>query len=484
MKKSIFTNNLSLLVIAFLGIIYIFLPSTNNSSDSIAYAIDIRNGDIFSPHHLLFNALGFAFSKILHTNETLAVNCVINALFAIGCLWWVRKISLYFVDDKSSAFILFFLGSCFGFLRFATDGETYIIPIFFSLWASFTLLKKQIFVTGLLASIACLFHQIHFFWWFGLLWCIWVAYPNERTKNLVLYIGTAFIVPIAYILVFYLTRTDCDNLLQYIFHDYVKSSHVEFKLKGIAFLLTPISFIRTFIQVHGYMYPLIMKNLWLILILSVIAFFSFMGIKSIKGGFINNHNDIQIKNYASAHLLIFFFQLSYAFISDGNAEFMVMLPFVLSIFLFTRFQIRSNIIGYLSITLFLWNISFGVIPNHFVELDSDMAFKNYMTKNPNLIYLVRDNPRIENLIAYFNPHQKIILLDAIKDKSKLDRLISSKKVIYSDIWYNKGFISREKVVDRDLSSIEKNFSITYEDSLKYDLGILYISKICNKLPLK
>jgi len=478
--KKFLENNLSMVIIAFLAIIYIFLPSINNSADSIGYAADIRNGDIFSPHHLLFNSLGFFFSEIFHTQKTLQVTCLINAFFAIGCLWWARKIFLVFTDEKTCAFVLLFLGSCFGFLRFATDGEAYIIPLFFSLWASFSLLEnKSVFVISLLASIACLFHQIHVFWWIGLGWYVWSAYPSKRIKNLSIYLGTAFIVPIAYLLVFYLTTTDCSNPIQYVFHDYVKCNYVNVAPKGISFLLMPISFIRTFIQVHGYMYPLIKTNLWIIFFILIILFFAFKSIRSFKKGIVKKTDNIKLKYYASAHLLIFFLQLFFAFLSDANAEFMIMLPFALIIYLFAKYEVNINLIKYISISVFIWNFSFGVFPAHFLEINPNIAFKNYIIQNPNQVYLAKDRPTMENMISYFYPQHKVILLDIDKDKAKLDSIIiNQKQAVFSDMWFNNDFISRGKILEKkQTQQMENKCSIICVDTLHYDLGALCISKI-------
>jgi len=41
--------------------------------------------------------------------------------------------------------------------------------------------------------------------------------------------------------------------------------------------------------------------------------------------------------FAAAHLYIFVLQFLFAFISDGNAKFMIMIPFALCIFLIIKY---------------------------------------------------------------------------------------------------------------------------------------------------
>ena len=66
--------NLSFLIILLLGVLYITLPSVNNSLDSLAYAEEIRSGSyLFRPHHLLYNAFGYALAHSLNIKNTLSL---------------------------------------------------------------------------------------------------------------------------------------------------------------------------------------------------------------------------------------------------------------------------------------------------------------------------------------------------------------------------------------------------------------------------
>ena len=75
-------------------------------------------------------------------------------------------------------------------MRYVTEGETYIIPLFFSLMASYGASRKQsAFGCSMLAALACLFHQIHVFWWMGLALFFWKeTEKSERLKIMSLYL--------------------------------------------------------------------------------------------------------------------------------------------------------------------------------------------------------------------------------------------------------------------------------------------------------
>ncbi|NDW08885.1 hypothetical protein [Dysgonomonas sp. 520] len=468
-------------VIACLGLIYILLPSTNNSLDAYDYAASAQAfTEIFRPHHLLYSMFGYVFA-LFGISNILSAMIAVNAVFATGCLIVMRPILLTLTNDKMRcALLLILLGSCFGFMRFATENETYIIPLFFSLWASLNYLRnRNIFTTSLLAAIACLFHQIHFFWWLGLM--ILALRTNGKSgkmKTLILYCSAALIVPLAYCLVFYFTENDSSNIIEYVFHDYMKYDSVEFTIKSVTLLLTPISFIRSFIQVHGYFLLLILKYPFLIIapILSVILFI--VGCAKLRKAISKKNSDQFIKIFASAHLIIFFLQLLFAFISDGNAEFMVMLPFALCIFFIANYDIKPICLKYFSIGILVWNLFLGIIPAHFIELSADKKLCHYIAKHPADSYLIGDRIKIDHMLNYYYPQQEFNFI-RLKDEnldSKLDSLLQTNAQVITDMVNNTSVMSRSTMIG-DNKDFLKKYNTEKIDSVQYDLGTLNISKL-------
>ncbi|MDR1371509.1 MAG: hypothetical protein LBJ17_00075 [Dysgonamonadaceae bacterium] len=59
-------------IIALLTSIYLFFPSINPTGDVVAYAVNVREGsDLFMPHHLLYNAFGYAVARIFGIVNTM-----------------------------------------------------------------------------------------------------------------------------------------------------------------------------------------------------------------------------------------------------------------------------------------------------------------------------------------------------------------------------------------------------------------------------
>ncbi|MCC8146993.1 MAG: hypothetical protein LIO93_11295 [Bacteroidales bacterium] len=468
-----------LYAIFLMGILYILFPSINPSGDSYMFAHQIRSGkDLFLPHHLIYNAFYYLLTKLFSISHTLKFISLMNGFFAVGCLLFSNAILSKYTSSLTRTFLLLFLGSCFGFMRYATTGETYIVPLFFSLWASWCAIsKKSVFLTGLIAGIACLFHQIHIFWWVGLFIFITTAYPEKRTKNFIEYALGSCIIPLVYFAVFYLTDYDSSNILEYITHDYIHNEGVEFSFKRKSLLLTPVSFIRTFYQIHGYFFPLIQKYWILSLPIILSSILGILGLIQIKRTRRRRNYNLFDSRFAHCHLLIFFLQLIFAAISDGNAEFMVMLPFALFLFVFIRYQFRQLPIYAFALSVFIWNVSFGLIPYHFLEVTPDPALARYIRNHPEEIYYIKDRQAARENLAYHCPGQTFQLYRIMKDNKELDTLLQQHNSVLSDILTSRS-LSRASLTKA--TPAVSGYSIEPEDSIRYDLGVLIVSRIKNK----
>ena len=208
MKKSI-----PFFIIIFFLLAYLLFPSHNSSIDAYYYAASIRHsGELFHPHHLLYNLSGFLFLKAVHLfgifPDVLSFLKGVNALVAALCLVIVRHIFRQMGRDHSEiSGLLILTGSSFALWRYATENETYLIPLAFSLMASSFFLYylngrklRYLFIAGTFGSLAILYHQIHFFWWLGL--CIGVVIHVRRWRAFVLYSLPILLVPLVYGIVF------------------------------------------------------------------------------------------------------------------------------------------------------------------------------------------------------------------------------------------------------------------------------------------
>jgi hypothetical protein len=130
-------RNYSWIIIIFFGLLYVIFLSNNPTSDSYSNAFSsITQEEMFRPHHLLYSALGYIIYLPFQSTfiEPIRLFQAVNVIFAMACFIVVRIILLRLhLKEPLIAASIFFLGSCFGFQRFAIDNECYIISLFFSL---------------------------------------------------------------------------------------------------------------------------------------------------------------------------------------------------------------------------------------------------------------------------------------------------------------------------------------------------------------
>jgi len=398
------------IILLFFALIYIFLPTNNSTGDAYLYAYTIKYGrELFFPHHLLYNAFGYLLFNLCQTfscfSDTLGFMKIVNAIAAVLCLIIFKYILMELNKSKSEIFaLLIFCGSSFGFMRFATENENYILPIVFSLWASYYLLKfssnnkrYRIVFSGLLAALACLFHQIHFFWWLGLLGIV-VSFRN--LKLFLLFTIPAFVVPIAYMLVIkFYNKNDLgiSSIIKFIFHDYY-TGDAKTDISGLNFLLTPVSFIRTFFQVHGLMATLLKKNIYYYFVIALSIFFLIIAFLQKK--IVRKKNVIQYANYLYGHFAIFSLQLLFAFYSVGNAEFMVMLPVLLVLSMTLYFTLNTRTVFFLGLSMLLWNLNFGLFANHFYKLNCSAEITKTIFSHPDDLFILVNKSEIYNEYLY------------------------------------------------------------------------------------
>jgi hypothetical protein len=408
-------------------LLYVVFPSHNNSGDAWGMAADVRYGhDLFSPHHLLYSVTVYIFKVLTGTTHVLRLAIFCNAIFAFLSVFVLYKILGLLMENRLKVLYLTATAAfSFGFWRFATENEAYIMPIFFSLLGSYYFIKTwrdkrytpgRILLSGLFATIACLYHQIHIFWFIGLLFG-WLFSPEageewaitKGIKRGFLFGITFFMAPLTYFAVItsYLHQSlNVGNILHFVFHDYYSGSagnHVGFD----NFFLGSINFIRTFYQVHGQMQIMVSKNLvWLlpgIAALGVILF----GVVQIfrKQTVIDGIKKLVRLNLVThVHLLIFILQFAFAVYNIGNAEFMVMLPVLLAIVLAGSPFVPANAIGYFALSLLICNAAYGIYPNNKLHFNADDKITEFIIDHPNDKFIVAEPAIVLNRYYYIKGH--------------------------------------------------------------------------------
>ncbi|MEO0468852.1 MAG: hypothetical protein AAF206_04460 [Bacteroidota bacterium] len=388
--------------------LYMLFPNQNQGIDAWGYAAQIKWGqELFLHHHLLYNAFWYAMFQTVHAFlpmvDAMRFLQFGNACTALACLWQLRLVLRDLGRDQTESLLwVFLVGLSFGVWRYAVDNETYLLPIFFSLLGSRFFLKASgkgaiLMIAGSFAAMAMLFHQIHLFWWIGLalagLWCFgW--------KKAAVFVLPAIVVPLVYLLamhVYWGESLGGEQIIRFVLHDF----YGETTDSGIAlkhFLLTPVNLFRSFLQVHGQVWVLLQKfpAFWIV---------GLIAISSLLIGLWHSRRLIfrqkQIhQTFIRIHIGIFVLQLLFAFYAAGNAEFMVMLPFLLAIIVSTHIQLPQKSLLYLMMGFLLWNGSFSIIPNALSDWFGSHQVVNEIVHKPDQRLLLADKNIIANRLWY------------------------------------------------------------------------------------
>jgi hypothetical protein len=93
-------------------------------------------------------------------------------------------------------------------------------------------------------------------------------------------------------------------------------------------------------------------------------------------------------------------QLAFAVFSEGNAEFMVMLPFLFILVINGFFQIKGRVYLYTAIAMFIWNIGFGLFPNYSLNLQNQFKTIELIHSSKNAVFILSDDVLVQNMIYY------------------------------------------------------------------------------------
>jgi hypothetical protein len=486
-----------LLFLSALFILYALLPVRSSSIDALASAYQVKEQtNLFSPHHLLYNFTGHIWVLLFSAagfSDVLAALKIMNAFAAIislGFLNSIMKIRGVLFYERVAWLML--AGFSWGVMRYATENETYIIPMVFSLAGSYYLAAymacgrdRSLILSGLLSAIAILMHQIHFFWWLAIL--TGLIMKRMSGIKVLIFLLPSLIVPIAYglVLIFeHETAISLGNYVGFIFSDF-KEESVSLTVSLTGFILTPISLFRTFFQVHGYVFNMIRENILnLIPALLSVSLFTYSVITAVRKRSITRKKPADF--FIKIHLMAFGFHLLIAFLSSGNAEFMVMLPFLSALVLSSLITINRRLLFAMSISLIVWNLSFGLIPLHSQSLRDDEMVTAYMTesaeKGQGVFVILEDKPIIENRLRYYSGIEADNIL-SIRDIEKegftglIDSLLTTGTVLLTNCIDRPATISRASFFPQTGAGFFDDYSISRIDSVNSLTGRHYIHRI-------
>lgn len=406
------------------------LPTANATGDAWYYAACARWGqELWQPHHLLYNGIGWAWLRLLGAGGPAPAGALalvwlqlLNALAAGASLLVLGRL-LWRAGTPTAAIPAWLLlaGSCFGVLRFATDNEAYVQPLLLALLASLAWAQALyapaetgrragwLLLAGLLAALACLVHQLMVWWWLGLLLGLrpWRGRPALLAG--LSYAGPALLVPLAYALA--APGGGVASVAQFALHDYLTgAAHVELGAKSL--LLTPISLVRTVVQVHGNMLPLLRR--WPLALGGVALASLVLGAYGALGarwvlratGAARDKSEAHppARTVRRTHALIGGLHLAFAMQASGNAEFMMMLPALAAVAL-AGGLLRAwapRRVAAAGVALLSWNLAFGLVPAHWLDYTgTGPSLRARVLAAPGAWFVLRDPNPLRNQLHYF-----------------------------------------------------------------------------------
>jgi hypothetical protein len=472
-----------------LGIIYLAFPTQNANIDSWFYAASVRHQqELFYSHHLLYNSIGSAWHRLLQLAiphiEAIHSLQLMNAVAATLCLLVFRSILLRIgTEHRQTIWLTVLCGVSFGVIRYATDAETYILPLLFSLLSTYYFIKQSsianLLWSSLFAVMAILIHQLHLWWAIAMVLTLMFRKPFNL-KAFILFSCPFVLVPLVYYMAFRQLDFPGD-FWQFLTGEYSKgNASIHASLKGLG--LTLVNFLRSFIQIHGQIFYLAgryaIASLTVLLLLVGIILYAYK-----NRGFNPRLVKLEYKKpYRNLFILAFLFHFGFAFLSSGNAEFMVMLPFLTVLILVSTYRIQSLLaIQVLCLLMFVWNMSTAIVPSRFCHLNNVDKQVDFTLKHPDNYFLWQHKPLIENIITYkigFGHTYKFIRFD---DKTQvfMDSLIIQGIPVYTDFTNPGTKFSREQIMNAP-NNIQGRYLFEPQDTWQNIYGENHIYLILKK----
>lgn len=473
-----------------LCLVYLLFPTQNANIDSWYYAASTKHGqDLTHSHHLIYNVIGrywYLLLKVFNPKiEAISALNTMNALAATGSLCICYRIFLQLqIEKRAALWLAVVYGSCFGFMRYATDAETYILPLLCSLAATYYFLKDKLLPAALFSILAILVHELHICWALAMFIALLLRRPFHF-RSLVLFATPFLIVPLAYYMAYKYLDTGA-SYWSFIMGEYSKgNAGLDLSLKSLA--LTGINFVRSFIQLHGLMIDLYHRHTWVILIPFTILVLSVLGIiyrvitKSPLGSdIIKNPN--RIPRQSTLFLVAFLLHFLFAFLSSGNAEFMVMLPFLFIALCYTYFRISYSVkLVSLTIFLFSWNFCIAILPSHIYNVDRVDKQVEWTKNKRDGYFLWTHKPLVENILTYkegFDFRRNYISIKHV-DADAIYRILATGNEVYTDIGNPASLYSREAFTGKNnFTEITQRYYIQAVDSFEnlYGKNFIYAIK--------
>ncbi|HOM40743.1 MAG TPA: hypothetical protein PK064_07535 [Bacteroidales bacterium] len=110
---------------------------------------------------------------------------------------------------------------------------------------------------------------------------------------------------------------------------------------------------------------------------------------------------IENRTLVFTHVLIAVLMLIFAVVSEGNAEFMVMIPVLVFIITGITFNEGKKFYTMLLTGMLIWNLFYGLIPLNRISGESEKYLCNMLVENNDIAVIARDDQQIASMVFYY-----------------------------------------------------------------------------------
>lgn len=467
-------RTLSKVVLILFLILYIVFPSGFSTTDSWNYAASIKHsGEVFHPYHLLYNTLGYLFCYIpvISGADTLVWLKVMNAIFAVLTIMLVQIILRSLgKGERTVVTVSCIAGFSFSLMRYATENETYIVPLLLAITATYFYIRyvnsgniRSSLYAGMFASIAVLFHLTYIFWWASLMTGFIAV---RKLKPLIWYLLVSLIVPVTYLAAIYFDSGNLypETVAGFVFGDLNRNAHFGLSFTGL--FLSVVNLIRSFIQVHGYMLNMIRTD-FLFVVPGIVTLVLFTLSLFVLPSGRQNFKGMKVSGVL---ILIIVLQFLFSVISAGNAEFMVMIPVLSFILVPVLFIDCEKFLVRVMAGMLIWNLSYGIIPLNIDTSGPEQYLCEKAVPGKSVMVVAADDQLLQSMVYYNNgkcSSENIFKSPAVMEisglntkslESLVDSALKAGMDIYTDCIGRKA-ISRASILE---GSTNSRFFTKYE----------------------
>lgn len=467
--------------------VFFLLPNSNLTIDSWYYAACVKHqNDIFgNSHHLFYNYFGLQtwhLINFIHPVSAANALLLMNAFAAsISLLLFIQIIKIAGYSLSNAIILAVLAASSFGFLRFATDAETYVLPIMWTLASAYAYLKSNTlvntFLAGVFAVLAICTHQLQIWWALALIIHTW-KFSGRGIRHGFLLTSILLITPLIYYQ-FYVVGRYCNvSFIGFLLGQYSSGgAGIDISIKAL--VLTLINFLRTFLQVHGQIGFLFNQYF----VSSCLVVITLAGLVYLA--FTRRQEILKIEKKNSNHrtailfLLTAIFNILFAFLSSGNAEFMAMLPFLLIAFMAFRYQLTlDNTLIIPALIMLVWNLCSGIIPSACLNISRTDTQVKFYKQHSEALFVFENKAQVENQFCYlygFEDQNRFIKL------SDITQYLDSAKSIYTDLGNINTKYSRAALLkNHEENDLLSAFTLIKSDSFQNLYGKNYIYLVRKK----